>query len=232
MREHVSPANLITSASLCAGFLALLSVERSLGLTAALVGLAAVLDLVDGALARRSGCDRRFGAQLDSLADLVCFGVVPAYAVYVALLSRLPVAGVVVCLLFVVAGAWRLARFPLVQRSDRFIGLPIPAAGLAVVLLALWMPVPAVAAVLAVGLSALMISTVPFPTVGMIAGAIPRPPAPRAGLRRVRRRRPPVAGAPRTHRRGPVRPLTLGKRGMPGDAQPAGVRGRRGRDRR
>ena len=188
MRQHVRPANLVTSASICAGFLALVATSSKLGLAMALVLLAAVLDVVDGALARRAGGDRTFGAQLDSLADLLCFCVVPALALH-HVSSQLPVTGVLAGSCVVLAGAWLLSRFPLVQQRGHFVGLPTPAAGLMIMALALATP-PAAALVGAVVLSALMISSIRFPSV-LAAAASVRPGHRADALRRRLSRRPP-----------------------------------------
>ena len=84
----------ITCGNLSAGFLAvLLAVQGKLVQAAALVLAAAVLDLVDGAVARASDTDGDFGVNLDSLADLVSFGVAPAVALYLSSLHALPVMG-------------------------------------------------------------------------------------------------------------------------------------------
>jgi len=164
VREHLGLANAVTSTSLTGGFLALILVPTHPAQAAVLVLLAAVLDGADGALARRAGGDRTFGAQLDSLTDLVCFCVVPAFATYHALRPQLPVLGLLMSGGFLLTGAWRLARFPLVQQPGLFIGLPTPAAGGLLMLLPPWAP-PAAVVIGAALLSALMISTVPFPTV-------------------------------------------------------------------
>lgn len=190
MRQHLTPANLVTSAALGVGFAALLVAQDSVALAAALLAVAAVLDGVDGVLARRSGCDRAFGGQLDSLSDVVCFGVVPAAALWWALLQEVPVLGALACGGFLVAGAWRLARYHLVQRPDRFVGLPIPIAGLLLVAVALWVEAPWPAALAALCLSGLMVSTLPIPTLAAIAGALPTPPRPRRVVALARRRRP------------------------------------------
>jgi CDP-diacylglycerol--serine O-phosphatidyltransferase len=172
VREHVRPANLVTSASLAAGFLALVAVPSQLPAAVALVVLAAVLDVVDGALARRAGGDRTFGAQLDSLADLLCFCVVPALALQHAVPSGLAALEVLAGCCVVLAGAWRLARFPLVQEQGHFVGLPTPAAG--VLLLVLVLATPSTGALPgALVLSALMVSSIRFPTV--LAAASVRP---------------------------------------------------------
>lgn len=195
MREHVCPANLVTSVSLVVGFLALLLVPVWPGAALVLVLTAAVLDGVDGALARRSGKDHTFGAQLDSLADLLCFCVVPAFALYQ--LAPVPLAaaagsGVVL------AGSWRLSRFPLVREHGHFVGLPTPAAGCLVLPLALWAP-PALALIGAVALSALMVSSVRFPTVPVVVARVRR--SRRIGPGPQRRRRPRVPRVLRPLRR-------------------------------
>lgn len=171
MRQHLSLPNVVTSVSLTTGFLALLVAPVKVALATALVLLAAVLDGVDGALARRAGGDRTFGAQLDSLADLLCFCVVPAFTVHETVLKDMPVPGLLASCGILLAGAWRLARFPLVQQQGHFVGLPTPAAGSLIMLLALG--APAVPALLGVALlSALMVSSLRFPTVRAAAAAV------------------------------------------------------------
>ena len=200
MRPHLRLANVVTSVSLLAGLLALLLVPTSLGLAAGLVLLSAALDGVDGALARRAGGDHTFGAQLDSLSDFLCFCVVPAYAVHTVSPDGAPWLGGVVGGVVVVAGAWRLSRFPLVQVQGAFVGLPTPAAGCLLLLLLLWAP-PAVALLGAVALSALMVSSLRFPTVLAAARARPGRPQLRRPLRRTAR----VLERARRHRARPGR---------------------------
>ena len=157
--------NAITSASLVAGFLGLLAAARGdFSQAAVLVATAAVLDYLDGAAARRRPGDGGFGSNLDSLADLVSFGVVPAMGLYVGALHALPILGVAGAISFLLAGAWRLARFPLVRQTDYFVGLPIPVAGVLVMLVLLWRPSPAPTLLVAVGAAGLMVSTLRFPT--------------------------------------------------------------------
>ena len=179
--------HLATCGNLASGFLALLfAASGDFVLAAGFVLAAAVLDLLDGAIAR-NGCRKgdelsEFGKNLDSLADVVSFGAAPAFAAYAAVLEARPVVGLAGCLVFFVCGALRLARFPLVGRPDRFVGLPIPPAGLFVTALAaIGPPSLPMLAVLAVT-SALMVSTVPFPTpAAILSSAKPRqdgqPPA-------------------------------------------------------
>lgn len=214
MRQHVVPANVVTSISLSAGVVALLLDAAQVGLASALIVFAGVLDGVDGALARRRGGDHVFGAQLDSLTDLLCFCVVPAAVLARSVGAGSPSLATVVAVVFVLAGAWRLARFPLVKEQACFVGLPTPAAGVSAMLLALWAP-PYVALVGALVLAGLMVSSLRVPT--MVAAASMRPGrrspdrqgrtrAPRTSrvrlVRRSRRVRPQL---PRPRRRGTER---------------------------
>lgn len=170
MREYVNLANALTSGSLAAGFLALFLVFQTNNLVAAagLVALAAIFDGLDGAVARRIGSEGEFGTNLDSLADVISFGAVPAFALYWGSLHALPVIGLAACLVFFLCGAWRLARFTLLKNPFYFVGFPIPAAGVLVALLAALLaatsPQPFVALPVVLVLSFLMICTIPFPT--------------------------------------------------------------------
>ena len=183
MRPFVDAANLTPSGTLAAGFAAvLLAADGRLHGAAAAVVAAAVLDAVDGPVARRTSTSEPFGRNLDSLADLVAFGVAPALMLYRGVLHVVPVLGTGACLAFLLAGAWRLARFPLVEERDRFLGMPIPPAGLiAAAGATLALPAPLTLAVTVV-LAAVMVSTIPFPTLPAL-------------WRLARRHRPLAAGA-------------------------------------
>ena len=114
-------------------------------------------------MARDNGDDPTFGGNLDSLVDFLSFGVVPAIGLYLGPLQPLSILGLPFGLCFLVAGAWRLARFPLVKRRHHFVGLPIPVAGVLLMLTLLWGPGLGVSIVLTLTLSALMVSSLPFP---------------------------------------------------------------------
>jgi CDP-diacylglycerol---serine O-phosphatidyltransferase len=167
--------HLATCGNLASGFLAVLfAASGDFFHAAAFVLAASVLDLLDGAIAR-NGCEEgeplsEFGKNLDSLADVVSFGAAPAFAAYAAVLHVLPVSGIAGCLAFFVCGALRLARFPLVGGPDRFVGLPIPPAGLFVAGLAALGPPPLLVLAALAATSALMVSTVPFPTPATLFG--------------------------------------------------------------
>lgn len=133
--------NLITLLALSSGVTAIrLGVEARYDLAVGAVILAIVLDAVDGRLARLLKGTSRFGAELDSLADFVNFGVAPAMLVYMWSLNALKTLGWVAALSFAICCALRLARFNVaLEDPDRpawamnfFTGAPAPAgAGLA-----------------------------------------------------------------------------------------------------
>lgn len=202
MRQHCGLANLVTSLSISAGYVALLVGSSQVGLAAALVVLAATLDGIDGPLARRAGGDRTFGAQLDSLADLLCFCVVPASTLYHVTGDQPRLIAALASALVVLTGAWRLARFPLVQAQGYFVGLPTPAAGCLLMLLLVVAPAP-VALVGAAVLSALMVSTIRFPSASRAVARVR--PGRRAHALRLRFHRqgtptPRIPGRGRGHR--------------------------------
>ena len=95
---------------------------------------AGILDTLDGRVARISGTGTRFGAELDSLVDIVSFGVAPAFLMYQIEFVNGGPAAWIFCYFYVMAAAIRLARFFNVTQSGRaktyFIGLPSPAAGM------------------------------------------------------------------------------------------------------
>jgi CDP-diacylglycerol--serine O-phosphatidyltransferase len=95
---------------------------------------AGILDSLDGRVARRMGTGSRFGAELDSLVDVISFGLAPALLIYFLEFSTAGRFGWVLCFLYVTATALRLARFNVLAHGKPtpgwFIGLPSPAAGM------------------------------------------------------------------------------------------------------
>ncbi len=176
MREFVNAANVLTTGSLVAGVAALmLAGDGRLGWALAAVGVAALFDSVDGYLARRTGVSGPFGCHLDGLADLVAFGVAPALMLHHGVLGSVPVIGAGACIAFVVAGAWRLSRFPLIEDREHFIGLPIPPAGLLAAAVAVLLPPAALAVVLCVVLALLMVGAFTVPTLAELGRLVRRP---------------------------------------------------------
>lgn len=136
--------NLITTASLFCAFAALIWITRGLFETAAIaIFFAALLDGLDGKVARLTNSSSPFGVEYDSLADLVAFGVTPAFLLFHWQLGEFGRYGLAVCFIFVACGAMRLARFNITTTSGNkkfFVGLPIPAAGCSIAALVLFMP--------------------------------------------------------------------------------------------
>ncbi|QJB58005.1 CDP-diacylglycerol--serine O-phosphatidyltransferase [Pseudodesulfovibrio sp. zrk46] len=124
--------NLLTTASLFIGFLGLTWAIKGDYASCALCILAScVFDGLDGKVARMTGTTSEFGVQLDSLADLVAFGVVPATMTYLWMLDGFGRLGLMAAFLFIACGALRLARFNVqaaTSSKKHFVGLPIPGA--------------------------------------------------------------------------------------------------------
>jgi CDP-diacylglycerol--serine O-phosphatidyltransferase len=128
---YILPALLTVGNVFCGYFSLDESVNGRFNQAAMLVFLAAVLDGLDGRVARLTHTTSPFGEQLDSLADVVSFGVAPAFLVYRWALMDFNRLGLLVSFLFVVCGAARLARFNVqihVVDKRYFVGLSIPAA--------------------------------------------------------------------------------------------------------
>ena len=135
--------NFVTLLSLCAGLTAIrLAVEDRLEWAMAAIVFAAMLDGIDGRVARMLKGTSRFGAELDSLADFVNFGVAPALILYFWGLHELKSAGWIAALVFAICAALRLARFNvMIEDPDRpawagnyFVGMPAPAGAITVLL--------------------------------------------------------------------------------------------------
>ncbi len=127
--------SLFTVASLLCGFYAIIcSSAGRYQLAAYLLLAASILDVADGQIARMTHTDTDFGVQLDSLVDVVSFGIAPAILVHAWALSSLGRIGWLVAFLYVACGTARLARFNLRRHADwRYnVGLPIPAAALTI----------------------------------------------------------------------------------------------------
>jgi CDP-diacylglycerol---serine O-phosphatidyltransferase len=135
--------NLITLLALCAGLTAIrVAVEDKLDLALAAIVFAALLDGIDGRIARMLKGTSRFGAELDSLADFVNFGVAPALILYFWGLHELKSAGWIAALVFAICAGLRLARFNVmiddpnkpIWAGNFFTGIPAPAGAITVLL--------------------------------------------------------------------------------------------------
>ncbi len=161
------PPDLFTLLNVIFGFLALLAAGGSeAGVSAkfavVFVLLAATADGLDGFVARKTGSSP-LGANLDSLADLISFGVAPAFLAIQAL--RLSPWAWPAAIFFLICGTLRLARFNISGKSDQFFeGLPIPAAGIALSASVL-LGMPTLSVVLMLILAWLMVSSIPYPKI-------------------------------------------------------------------
>ena len=177
--------NLLTMAGLCAGLTSMrFALEGRFGSAAVAIAAAAVIDGLDGRLARLLNATSRFGAEFDSLSDFLCFGVAPGFTLYLWSLQRAGAYGYTPCLMFAVCMALRLARFnaaldvgPKPAYSYNFFtGVPAPAgAGLALFPLFLGLEAqslglngvlavtqhPLFCALVLVGTAVLLVSTLP-----------------------------------------------------------------------
>jgi CDP-diacylglycerol---serine O-phosphatidyltransferase len=135
--------NVITLLALCAGLTAIrLAVEEKLEWAVAAIVFAALLDGIDGRVARLLKGTSRFGAELDSLADFVNFGVAPALMLYFWGLHDLGNAGWIAAMVFAICTGLRLARFNVMiddpgkpaWAGKFFVGVPAPAGAITVLL--------------------------------------------------------------------------------------------------
>lgn len=135
--------NLVTVLAICAGLSAIrFAFEQRFETAVTLLLVAAFLDGVDGRLARMLKATSKFGAQMDSLADIVNFGVAPALVLYAYLLDQAGSRGWIAALLFAIACGMRLARFNVLDedpdkpawQAEYFVGVPAPAGAVIVML--------------------------------------------------------------------------------------------------
>ncbi|MFL4999492.1 MAG: CDP-diacylglycerol--serine O-phosphatidyltransferase [Xanthobacteraceae bacterium] len=135
--------NLITLLALCAGLTAIrLAIEAKLEWAVAAIVFAATLDGIDGRVARMLKGTSRFGAELDSLADFVNFGVAPALILYFWGLHELGHAGWIAAMVFAICAGLRLARFNIMiddpnrppWAANFFVGMPAPGGAITVLL--------------------------------------------------------------------------------------------------
>ena len=131
--------NLFTATSVFIGVISIIAASKGEFEKAAwLIFLSMIFDGLDGRIARLTHTTSRFGVEFDSLADIVAFGVAPAMLLYFCCGSEYGKFGSLVCAIFVVFGAIRLARFNVMAPKAEpsvFIGLPIPTAA---IFIAIW----------------------------------------------------------------------------------------------
>ena len=167
--------NLITTMSMFLGFLSMVwSIQGSFEIACMAILLSALMDGLDGKVARLTNTASEFGVQYDSLADAVAFGLAPAILLWQWQLTDFGRLGVACSFIFLACGVLRLARFNVstATASKRFfVGLPIPAGACTVVTFVFFtsvMPdvthtiVPYIALILSVAIGILMVSNVRY----------------------------------------------------------------------
>jgi CDP-diacylglycerol--serine O-phosphatidyltransferase len=170
-RYRVLAPSAVTSANIAAGFMAMVAAaDGRYELSVYLMVVAILCDVLDGTIARLLGATSDFGQEMDSFSDAISFGVAPAFLVYLAVLRPLGFWGLVVSLVFLLAGVTRLTRFVLTNDAHvkelRTTGAPIPVAAsylMASVLMRDSMSAQAVVVVVMV-MSLLMVSRIRLPS--------------------------------------------------------------------
>ena len=164
--------NLVTLCNMFCGFLAATySANGNYGKAAIAIFIAIILDGLDGRVARRFNATSKFGVEFDSFSDLVSFGVAPAILMYHwSFKTVAPDFGVIMCFLFVLCSACRLARFNIAHDNlQTFTGLPTPGAAAVVASIVYLMPDAApsnlgiiLSSIICITISYLMVCNIPF----------------------------------------------------------------------
>ena len=154
-------ANILTLFNLSLGGFAIISVmNHQLNLSLLLIFLAALADRFDGIVARKFNIESELGKQLDSMCDIISFGVAPALLLYEGILIEFGAPGAAFTILYIACGAYRLARFNISENNGYFTGVPITVAGCIATLSFLAAPhfIPVFFVFLMIILSILMVS--------------------------------------------------------------------------
>jgi CDP-diacylglycerol---serine O-phosphatidyltransferase len=123
-------ANMLTLINLSlGGFAIIFSIHGQLNLSLLLIFIAAFADRFDGMVARKFNIESELGKQLDSMCDIISFGVAPALLLYQGILHEFGGPGSFFTIFYIGCGAFRLARFNISENNSYFTGLPITVAG-------------------------------------------------------------------------------------------------------
>jgi CDP-diacylglycerol--serine O-phosphatidyltransferase len=123
-------ANVITLINLSlGGFAIIFGIHGNLRLSLLLIFIAALADRFDGMIARKFNIESDLGKQLDSMGDIISFGVAPALLLYQGILHEFGGPGAFFTVFYISCSAFRLARFNITENNGYFTGLPITAAG-------------------------------------------------------------------------------------------------------
>lgn len=123
-------ANILTIGNMSFGGAALMAtLNGAYSYSVLFIFIAAFLDRFDGIVARKLNQESDLGKQLDSMSDIISFGVAPAILIYQLALIDFGIAGMIFTVIYISSGAFRLARFNISESNGYFTGLPITAAG-------------------------------------------------------------------------------------------------------
>ncbi len=139
MRVKAQLPNMLTYLNLTLGLLAIVAIVSEMYvISALLIIVAALMDRLDGQLARKLDVVSEFGKELDSLCDLISFGVAPAILMWSFHMANMGVMGFFVVALFAISGAYRLAFFNITDFDGFYMGIPITLCGGIVAVMALY----------------------------------------------------------------------------------------------
>lgn len=133
LKSHT--ANILTIGNMAFGGAALMAaLNGAYNYSVLFIFIAAFLDRFDGIVARKMNQESELGKQLDSMSDIISFGVAPAILIYELALADFGITGIIFTVIYISSGAFRLARFNVTESNGFFVGLPITAAGTVITL--------------------------------------------------------------------------------------------------
>ncbi|MBP2241708.1 CDP-diacylglycerol--serine O-phosphatidyltransferase [Cytobacillus eiseniae] len=139
IKAQLANALTLTNLSL-GGFAIIYTFKGEFNLSLLLIFVAALIDRFDGIVARKLNIESALGKQLDSMSDIISFGVAPALLIYQGILFEFGDPGAFITIFYIGCGAFRLARFNISENNGFFTGLPITAAGCLATLIYLAIP--------------------------------------------------------------------------------------------
>lgn len=132
--------NLLTFINLSLGIISIVETfHKNYFVAAALVIIAAIIDRYDGKVARLLNVSSELGKELDSLSDLISFGIAPALLIFTKY-QYISTIGICISLIYIISGSYRLAKYNLSKFNGVFNGIPITISGLVITLFALAVP--------------------------------------------------------------------------------------------
>jgi len=123
-------ANILKFMNMILGLVSIvLSINGDFKLSCLFIIIAALTDRFDGMFARKFNTTSALGKYLDSNSDLISFGVAPGLLIYLSILNKFEVFGIIISFLFIIGGAFRLARYNAAEFTGYYVGVPITIAG-------------------------------------------------------------------------------------------------------